>query len=209
MKSLISSLKGDAAELISQNAGMKKILRDLGKGTTYGIISRIAEFFHPLQSAKSLLAITNGKIFHMETLYIKTKYYKNVWGELWILNAIKIFKWDYICRKLGPYEHLHSMLQNKMATSKLGFDIYALTTIPERADVGDGSGGKRGTSETPDLPVTVSKLMTCERKHAFEPCYMLFASLIRGLLCINRCRRHFILYHGVEMFKISNLSNSN
>ena len=78
MKSLISSLKGDAAELISQNAGMKKILRDLGKGTTYGIISRIAEFFHPLQSAKSLLAITNGKIFHMETLYIKTKYYKNV-----------------------------------------------------------------------------------------------------------------------------------
>ena len=29
----------------------------------------------------------------------------------------------------------------------LGFGICALTTIPERADVGDGSGGERGTSE--------------------------------------------------------------
>ena len=32
------------------------------------------------------------------------------------------------------------MLQNKMAKAKLGLEIYALTTIPERADVGDGSG---------------------------------------------------------------------
>ena len=32
------------------------------------------------------------------------------------------------------------MLQNKMATPKLGFEIYALTTIPERADVGMGQG---------------------------------------------------------------------
>ena len=31
------------------------------------------------------------------------------------------------------------MLKNKMAAAKLGFEIYALTTIPERADVGDGS----------------------------------------------------------------------
>ena len=78
------------------------------------------------------------------------------------------------------------MVQNKMATAKLGFEICALTTIPERADVGDGSPkplrrreGYRaafnglegyyrehvkekseGASETPDLPVTVSKLMT-------------------------------------------------
>ena len=29
------------------------------------------------------------------------------------------------------------MLKNKMAAAKLGFEIYALTTIPERADVGD------------------------------------------------------------------------
>ena len=88
-----------------------------------------------------------------------------------------------------------------MAKAKLGLEIYALTTIPERADVGDGSGGERGTSETPDFPVTVSKLMTCERKYAFEPCCMLFASLIRGLLCIIRCRRHFVFCHGVGLFK--------
>ena len=31
------------------------------------------------------------------------------------------------------------MVENKMAAAKLGFEIYALTTIPERADVGDGS----------------------------------------------------------------------
>ena len=71
------------------------------------------------------------------------------------------------------------MLKNKMAATKLGFEIYALTTVPERADVGDASGGERGTSETPDLPVTVSKPMTCERMYAFEPCCMLFASLLR------------------------------
>ena len=49
----------------------------------------------------------------------------------------------------GPYEDPHSMLKNKMAKAKLGLEIYTLTTIPERADVGDGSGGERGTSETP------------------------------------------------------------
>ena len=70
-------------------------------------------------------------------------------------------------RKLGPCEHLHSILKNKMATAKLGFEIYAFATIPERADVWDGPGGERGTSETPDLPGTVSKLMTCERKYAW------------------------------------------
>ena len=32
------------------------------------------------------------------------------------------------------------MLKNKMAAAKLGFEIYALATIPERDDVGDGSG---------------------------------------------------------------------
>ena len=89
-----------------------------------------------------------------------------------------------------------------------------MTTIPERADMGDGPGGEQGTSETPpkplrrregqqaafnglegyyryhvkrksegasetpDFPVTVSNLMTCERKYAFEPCCKLFASLI-------------------------------
>ena len=31
----------------------------------------------------------------------------------------------------GPYEHPHSMLQNKMAKAKLGLEIYVLTTIPE------------------------------------------------------------------------------
>ena len=35
-----------------------------------------------------------------------------------------------------------------MAAAKLGFEIYALITIAERADVGDASGGERGTSET-------------------------------------------------------------
>ena len=93
------------------------------------------------------------------------------------------------------------MLQNKMVKAKLGLEIYALTTIPVRADVGDGSGGERGTSETPDLPVTVSKLITCVRKYAFEPCCVLFASLIQGLLCIIRCRRHFDFYHEVGKFK--------
>ena len=39
------------------------------------------------------------------------------------------------------------MLQNKMEAAKLGFEIYALTTIPERADVGDGSGVGMGTLE--------------------------------------------------------------
>ena len=32
------------------------------------------------------------------------------------------------------------MLLNKMATAKLGFEIYALATIPDRADVGMGQG---------------------------------------------------------------------
>ena len=45
------------------------------------------------------------------------------------------------------------MVENKMAAAKLGFEIYALPTIPERADVGDGSGGERGTSETPPKPL--------------------------------------------------------
>ena len=45
------------------------------------------------------------------------------------------------------------MLKNKMAKAKLGLEIYTLTTIPERADVGDGSGGERGTSETPPKPL--------------------------------------------------------
>ena len=53
----------------------------------------------------------------------------------------------------SPYEHLRSMLQNKMVRAKLGFKIYALTTIPERADAGDGSGGERGTSESPPKPL--------------------------------------------------------
>ena len=35
------------------------------------------------------------------------------------------------------------MVENKMAAAKLGFEIYALTTIPERADVGDGSEDER------------------------------------------------------------------
>ena len=30
---------------------------------------------------------------------------------------------------------------------------------------------------------------------------MLFASLIWGLLCIIRCRRHFVFYYGVGLFK--------
>ena len=117
---------------------------------------------------------------------------------------------------MGPYEELYSMVQNEMVAAISELEICTLTTIPERADVGDGSGGERGTSETPpkplrrreghqaaingfegyyrehvkgksegtsetpDLLVTVSKLMTCERKYAFEPCCMLFASLIRG-----------------------------
>ena len=134
-------------------------------------------------------------------------------------------------RKIGRYEHSYFTLKIKMAAAKLGFEIYALTTIPERVDVGDASGGERGASETPpkpvrrreghraafnglegyyrervkgksegasetpDFPVTVSKLMTCERKYAFEPCCMLFASLIRGLLCIIRSHRHFVFYH--------------
>ena len=38
---------------------------------------------------------------------------------------------------LGPFEQSNSMVENKMAAAKLGFEIYALTTIPERADVGD------------------------------------------------------------------------
>ena len=45
------------------------------------------------------------------------------------------------------------MLQNKMATVKLGFEIHALTAIPERADVRDESGGERGTIENPPKPL--------------------------------------------------------
>ena len=53
----------------------------------------------------------------------------------------------------GPFEQSYSMVENKMAAAKLEFEIYSLTTIPERADVGDGSGGERGTSETPPKPL--------------------------------------------------------
>ena len=35
-----------------------------------------------------------------------------------------------------------------MAAAKLRLEIYALTTIPERADVGDGSGGERDHAQT-------------------------------------------------------------
>ena len=45
------------------------------------------------------------------------------------------------------------MVENKMAAAKLGFEIYALTTIPERADVAEGPAGERGTSETPPNPL--------------------------------------------------------
>ena len=45
------------------------------------------------------------------------------------------------------------MVQNKMATAILGFEICALTTVPKRVDVGDGSGDERGTSETPSKPL--------------------------------------------------------
>ena len=45
------------------------------------------------------------------------------------------------------------MVEKKTAAAKLGFEIYALTTIPERADMGDGSGGEQGTSETPSKPL--------------------------------------------------------
>ena len=113
----------------------------------------------------------------------------------------------YLSAGTGPYEQSYSMVENKMAVAKLGFEIYALTTIPERGTSEtppkplrrreghraafnglEGycrehvKGKSEGASETPDLPVTVSKLMTCERKYAFEPCCMLFASLIRRLL---------------------------
>ena len=60
------------------------------------------------------------------------------------------------CRRrenFGPFEELYSMVQNKMATAKLGFEICPLATIPERADVRDGSGGKRETSDTPPKPL--------------------------------------------------------
>ena len=53
----------------------------------------------------------------------------------------------------GPFEQSYSMVENKMATARLGLEISAFTTIPERADVGDGSGGERGTSETPPKPL--------------------------------------------------------
>ena len=41
------------------------------------------------------------------------------------------------------------MVENKMAAAKLGFEIYAFTTIPERADVGDGSEGEQDPAQTP------------------------------------------------------------
>ena len=40
----------------------------------------------------------------------------------------------------GPYEELYSMVQNKMATTRLALEICASTSVPERADVGNGPG---------------------------------------------------------------------
>ena len=42
------------------------------------------------------------------------------------------------------------MVENKMAVAKLGFEIYALTTIPERADVGGWVRGLARNERDPD-----------------------------------------------------------
>ena len=64
---------------------------------------------------------------------------------LFVATAILFSTMEWECSKdppLGPYEHPHSMLQNKTATAKLGFEIYALTTIPEQTDVGGWVRGR-------------------------------------------------------------------
>ena len=39
--------------------------------------------------------------------------------------------------------------ENKMAAARLGFELSVLTTISERADVGDGPGGEQDPAQTP------------------------------------------------------------
>ena len=48
------------------------------------------------------------------------------------------------------------MLQNKIATAKLGFEICALTTIPEPANVGMGQAVRRRARNEPDPAQTSS-----------------------------------------------------
>ena len=49
--------------------------------------------------------------------------------------------WTSLLQAKGCYGKLYSMVQNKMATAILGFELCSLTTIPERTDVGVGQGG--------------------------------------------------------------------
>ena len=50
---------------------------------------------------------------------------------------------------MGLYEELYSMIQNKMAMARLGFELCTLITLPEQSDMGDGPGGKRHHTQTP------------------------------------------------------------
>ena len=45
------------------------------------------------------------------------------------------------------------MVQSKMATAELGFELCMLKTMLERTDMEDGPKGKIGTSETPPKPL--------------------------------------------------------
>ena len=56
-------------------------------------------------------------------------------------------------KRVGSYEKLYSMVRNKIATERSVFGLCALTTIPERTNVGDGPGGEQGTSVTPPKPL--------------------------------------------------------
>ena len=49
----------------------------------------------------------------------------------------------------GPYEHLYSMVQNKMASARLGFELRALAITPDQADVAGGPGDERDPAQTP------------------------------------------------------------
>ena len=46
-------------------------------------------------------------------------------------------------KSASSYEELYSMVQNKMATARLGFELCASATIPKRANMQEGLGGEQ------------------------------------------------------------------
>ena len=132
------------AEQKRDSARSERILCSFGPPTT------VEDMGYCLKNVRSLVQTgqrSEQQILSSPTLATRRKPVMAI-----AVDRMTVQRWTVLFREAGSYQELYSMVQNKMATAKLGFELCALTTIPERADVGDGPGGERGTSETLPKP---------------------------------------------------------